>query len=259
MYKPYSIYTPPYDLTSGGIRVLWGLYGWLLAKGETVILNGIPDDPDSMIAIYPEIVNGSPLKCGTVVRYILQTPGVMSMFGQPSPTTEEYKTNPLYKNDKFFVFSRIYDTFGVDDDHILFLPILNLHIFKNQGLKRTKTCYLVGKGQNQMKHPKDSIEITREFAQDQQALADLLNKCSVFYCYDRLSAMMEISRLCGARVQYYGDFPLKELTRYEPGMNGLGYTDEKVQLDVDDFRAHYIDMIREFDRKLDYFIDVTQK
>ena len=253
MYKPYSIITPPYDLTSGGIRVMWGLYGALLAKGQIAFTNSRFSDP--FVGVYPEIMHGNEAQANTVVRYVLQTPGIMASHGVPGPSTEEIKKT----SDHIFVFSRIYDTFGVDDDHILFLPILNLHIFKNQGLKRTKTCYLVGKGQNQMKHPKDSIEITREFAQDQQALADLLNKCSVFYCYDRLTALMEISRLSGARVQYYGDFPLKKLTRYEPGMNGLGYTDEKVQLDVDDFRAHYIDMIREFDRKLDYFIDITQK
>lgn len=232
---------------------MWGLYGALLMKGQIVHTN-VTYNRSDFIGIYPEIYHGNEMQAQTVVRYVLQTPGVMATGGIPGPSTEEIKQT----SDHIFVFSRIYDTFKVPDDHILFLPILNLHIFKDQGKKRTKTCYLVGKGQNQMKHPKDAIEITRDFAQDQQALADLLNKCKVLYCYDRLSAMMEIARLCGCRVQYYGDFPVDELQKYEPGMNGLGYTDEKKQLLTNEFRDHYIDLIDTFCKRLDYFIDVTQ-
>lgn len=257
MRKPYLIRTPDFDPTSGGIRVIWGLYGWLLAKGEIVFVNTKLNIPS--IGIYPEIYHGNDLEATTVVRYILQTPGVMTNYGNPSPTTEEYKTNPIYRNDKFFVFSKIYDTFGVDDNHLMFLPILNLHIFKDQRKKRTKTCYLIGKGTNQFKHPKDSIELTRQFASDQQALADLLNECHTLYVYDRLSAMMDISRLCGCKVKYYGDFSQEQLEKYEPGTNGIGYMGENNQLLIQAFREHYKQMIRDFDLKLDSFIDITQE
>jgi hypothetical protein len=138
------------------------------------------------------------------------------------------------------------------------LPVLNLWLFKDYGKKRDKTCFLVGKGQNQSKHPKDSIELTRQFASDQKALADLLNKCHTFYCYDRLSAMMEIARLCGCRVKYYGDFDKKQLELYEPGLNGVGYEDEDVKLNTKEFRLHYKEMIFTFDKKLDRFIKDTQ-
>jgi hypothetical protein len=257
-YKPYSVVAPPYEVTSGGIRVMYGMRSWLETKGQIVMMNAKFEDPD-FITIYPEITNGHPTGSNTVVRYILQTPGLMQSYGVPSPTTEEYKTNPIYQNDSFYVFSRIYDTFGVPDDHVLFLPILNLHIFKDQGKKRTGTCYLVGKGQNQHKHPKEhSFEITREFAQDQQALADMFNRCHTFFCYDRLSASMDIARLCGCKVQYYGDFSITDLMKYETGMNGLGYTNEKVQLDTKKFRDHYEGMIETFSKRLDKFIEATQ-
>lgn len=251
-FKPYSILTPPFDPTSGGIRVMWGLYGWLLAKGQIVHPNAKYDD--DFIGVYPEIYHGNEAGAKTVVRYVLQTAGLMSTYGVPGPSTEEIKKT----SDHIYVFSRIYDTIGVPNDHILFLPILNLHIFKDQGKKRTGTCYLVGKGQNQHKHPKHSFEITREFAKDQQALSNMLNKCHTFYCYDRLSAAMDIARLCGCRVQYYGDFSITDLKKYETGMNGLGYTDEKVQLNTKAFREHYEGMIETFSKRLDKFIEVTQ-
>lgn len=250
-HKPYTIFLPEWDTTSGGIRVMWGLYGWLLAKGEIVYPNTILKDS---IAIYPEIVRGNPLGADTVVRYILQTPGVMVMYGVPGPTTEEI----INTSDHIYSFSKIYDTVGLDDNHIMFLPILNLRVFKDMNKKRNKTCYLVGKGINQHKHPSDSVELTREFAKDQQALASLLNQCHTFYCYDRLSAMMEIARLCGCKVKYYGDFTPREIELYEPGMNGLGYQDQQSKLSTQSFREHYINMVNIFSKKLDLFIETTQ-
>jgi len=236
---------------------MYGLYGHLLAKGQIAYMNAQYQTPDS-VAIYPEIYWGNPAGANTVVRYILQTPGKMGttdQFGvfRQGPTTFDPK-------DQIFVFSKIYDTFGVDEDHLMFLPVLNLYLFKDYKKKRNKTCYLVGKGINQFKHPKNSIELTREFASDQKALADLLNECQTFYCYDRLSAQMEIARLCGCRVKYYGDFTKEDLTLYEPGMNGITFKDEKdVKLDPGAFREHYKGMIKTFDQKMNNFIELTQK
>lgn len=253
MRKPYLVRTPNFDPTSGGIRVMYGLYGWLLARGEIVYLNAQMPNVET-IGIYPEIYSGNDQNATKVVRWILQTPGIMSTGNAPSPSTEEIKAT----SDDVYVFSKVYDTIGVDDDHIMFLPIINMHLFKDEGKHRTKTAYLVGKGVNQHKHPSTAVEITREFAQDQQALAELLNKCKVLYCYDRLSAMMDIARLCGCRVQYYGELSPKELSLYETGLNGLGYQDEKVTLASESFREHYEQMVKDFERKLDLFIINTQ-
>jgi len=252
VYKPYSIVTPPFEVLSGGIRVMYGLYGWLLAKGQLAYLNATFEHPD-FVAVYPEIYEGNPAGSGHVVRYILQTPGVMKLYGVQGPTE-------FPKGDKKYVFSKIYDTIGVDDDHIMFLPILNMHLFKDLKKKRKKTCYLVNKGQNQHKHPKNSIHLNKETSIDQSKLALILNECHTMYCYDRLSAMMEIARLCGCRVKYYGNFTKDDLTKYEPGMNGVTFKEEEdVKLDVGTFREHYKGLITTFDKKLDKFIIDTQK
>lgn len=256
MRKPYLIRTPSFEATSGGIRVMYGLYGWLLAKGEIVYLNAqIPNT--ETVGIYPEIYHGNDMQASTVVRYILQTPGVMGTGTQSG----EFKLGPkeFDKNDKIYVFSKIYDTFGVDSEHLLFLPIINTKIFKDKKKKRTKTCYLVGKGSNLNKHPSNSIEITRDFANDQEALAELLNECHTIYVYDRLSAMMEVARLCGVKVRYYGELDWNLLKEYEPGMNGIGYHDNEAELDVEAFRNNYEGMVSIFSLKLDKFIEETQQ
>ncbi len=253
MRKPYLIRTPQFDPTSGGIRVMYGLYGHLLAKGEITHLNAQTDVPS--VGIYPEIYSGNDMNATKVIRWILQKPQMMATNGVTGPSTEEIKAT----SDDIYVFSRVFDTIGVEEDHILFLPILNLKSFKDQDIKRTKTCYIVGKGINQKKHPENSIELTRELAQDQDALSHILNKSTTLYCYDSLTAMMEIARLCGCKVQYYGDLTPQELALYETGLNGIGYQNEKTTLAVDTFRKHYIGMIKTFEERLGTFIERTQQ
>lgn len=237
---------------------MWGLYGWLLTKGQIVYVNAKYENPD-FIAIYPEIYHGNQAGANTVVRYILNTPGVMG-----SPTADGgFLPGPVVFNpdDKIYVFSRIFDTFGVDDGHILFLPILNLHLFKDQKKKRTKKCVFVGKGQDRGLHPKDCIPIDRKFATDQKALASLLNECEVMYGYDPVSAMYEVARLCGCRiVLLQTKYSRDEWSKYEPGMNGISWgKDEGVPLETKGFRQHYNSLRSLFSRKLNRFIEETQK
>jgi len=258
-YKPYLIRTPEFSPTSGGIRVMYGLYGWLLAKGQLAYLNTRIDTPS--IGIYPEIYAGNEMDSQKVIRYILQTPGVMGTtingVFQRGPTVNEYKNDPQYMNDEFYVFSKIYDTFGVNDDHILFLPIINLHLFRDLKKKRTKTCYIVGKGTNKNKHPEDAIELTRELASDQAQLAVLLNECQLLYGYDHLTAMYDIARLCGCPVTYLGDATRDELKDYEPGLDGIDFGDGTMWTS-DAFRFNYENMVTDFSMKLDRMIDRTQ-
>lgn len=231
---------------------MYALRSWLEIKGQVVYVNTKLDT--DFVAVYPEIYNGNPAGANTVVRYILNKPGVMSLYGQPSPTQFE-------DTDHKFVFSKIFDTFNSDEDHLMFLPVLNLHEFKvtNKG-NRPLACYFVGKGTNTNQHPAHAINITRDFANNQQALASVLNRCEVMYGYDPVSAMYEIARLCGCRVVIIPSTYTKEQFQdYEPGMNGISWgTEEEIPLEVDAFREHYMNMIKKFDKKIDRFIELTQ-
>ena len=237
---------------------MYGLYGWLLAKGQVAFMNQRPTSNDC-IAIYPEIQQGNPAHASVVVRYILNKPGVVPALMDDGTT--QYGPTQFDPNDKLYYFSKLYG--DADDEHTLFLPILDLHLFKDQKKSRTKTCWMLGKGMNyqyQYMHPEDSIEIDRGFAQDQQALVDLLNECSVFYCYDPNTAMTEIARLCGTRVIMFNRlYSKEEFQKYEPGMNGITWGHEQeVPLDTEAFRDHYQFLRLLFEQKLDKFIDATQ-
>lgn len=252
--KPYLVRTPDFRVDSGGIRVMWGLYGWLLAKGQLAFTNVAMDIPS--VGIYPEIYAGNDMQATKVIRYILQKPGMM---GMGVPGTSSFQPGPTdFGDDEKYVFSRVYDEWNSPDDHILFLPIIDLHTFKLQDKVRDKVAYYVGKGVNLNQHPENAIELKRgQDTQDASKLADFLNECETLYVYDHLSAIMEVARLCGCKVVYLGDMPEEQLKLYEPGMEGLGYKKE-VEIDPTAFRMHYKSLIRKFEHNLDYFIERSQ-
>jgi len=255
-YIPYSICTPDFNPLSGGIRVMWGLFGHLLARGQLAATN--VRWHSRFTAIYPEITHGNPLEGHKVVRYILNKPGFMATFGVPGPTQFD-------PSDEIYVFSKIYDTFGVDDEHLLFLPILNMQVFKDQKRVRNKCAYFIGKGRNLKLHPEDAVQIDHRVSIDQQVLANTLNECHTLYTYENPTAMVEIARLCGCRVIFFPQgasttYTQKQLTEdYEPGMDGVSFVqDEQKELDIPLFRAKYANLMDVFNKKLTRFIDHTQ-
>ena len=250
--KPYSIWTPNFDVTSGGIRVLYGLVGWLLAKGQIVVPNAKGEE---FITIYPDVIRGNPFNSKNVVWYLLNAPGVMGMGGVKGQT--EFK-----EDDTIYIFSELYNTLGVDKEHIMFLPILDLFTFRvTNTSKRKYNCKFIGKGKDlHLPETEELFLVDRQFANDQSALAEYLNGCDTMYSYDNNSAMFEIARLCGCKVVIIPSiYSKEEFSKYEPGMNGISYgLEEKADLDSLEFRNHYKDMIKVFENRLEGFINETQ-
>ena len=237
---------------------MYGLYGWLLAKGQIAFLNAQIDAP--FVGIYPEIYYGNDMGAPTVVRYILNKPGVMAKYGIPGP--KEFDSN-----DRIYVFSRIYDTFNSPEEKILFLPILNLNLFRDQKKARRGACLFIGKGQNLDTYETLGLSrLTKEIALDQGKLADFLNQFEVMYSFENPTAMNEIARLCGCRVIFIPEranlvYTQEELaTKYEPGMTGVAWGgDNDTPFDVEAFRSHYMSLRRLFSKRLDRFIEDTQR
>jgi hypothetical protein len=253
-YRPYTVITPKYQITSGGIRVMYALRSWLETKGQIVFLNQYPEDKN-FIAIYPEIARGNLTQAKHIVRYILNKPGVMTTGGVPGPTEFD-------DTDMIYVFSQLYNTLGVDEKHIMFLPVLNTHLFKVTNTnKRKLKCKFIGKGADMhLPQTEGLFTLNRPFANDQAGLAEYLNECEVMYSYDNNSAMFEIARLCGCRVVILPSiYSKEEFEKYEPGMNGISYgLHENVALDAAEFRNHYLNMRKVFEERLEEFIDETQ-
>ena len=237
---------------------MWALYGWLLAKGMVAYTNVKFNKPTSFVGIYPEIMHGNFGGADYVVRYILNKPGVMG--GGTDKSNLKPGPTKFNKTDHLYYFSRLFGE-AQDANHYLFLPVLNMNLFKPQGKQRTKKAVFIGKDYDLHLHPQDCIYLTPDICHDQAKLADFMSECEVMYCYDRLTAMTEIARLCGCRVVMFNPiFTKKEFSEYEPGMDGISWgKDEGVPLNVERFRAHYNEMKDVFSRKLNDFIVETQK
>jgi len=178
--------------------------------------------------------------------------------GKGTPGTASFRPGPTRfdPKDKLFAFSRLYVK-GLPENHYLFLPIIDMHLFYDRKNRRTKKFYYVGKGKNTNMHPLEAIELPR--MNDQQKLADMLNDCEVLFIYDPVTALSEVARLCGCRVVMLA--PMEGFEKYyEPGMNGISlYKDDGIKLNYTEFRNHYNGMRDIFSNKLDNFIDLTQK
>src|SRR3990167_47374 len=158
-HRPYVITSPPFETTSGGVRVMYGLYGWLLARGQEAYLNQMPQDK-GVIGVYPEIQQGNPTNAKTVVRYILNKPGLIPALMSDGSLVKG--PTEFGKDDILYYFSSLYG-----DGDVMFLPILDLRLFKDQGKKRTRTAFFQGKGMNyeyNPVHPDDAFLIDRHFA-----------------------------------------------------------------------------------------------
>lgn len=234
---------------------MWGLYGWLLTKGQIVNVNTKYPDSD-FVAIYPEVYHGNPMGAATVVRYILARPGSM---GKGTPGTSSFRPGPTKfdSKDELFAFSKIHMK-GLPEDRYMFLPILDMNLFRDQKKKRSKKFYYIGRGKNTNMHPLDAVELPR-LKGDQQKLADLLNECEALYIYEDVTALSEVARLCGCRVIMFA--PREGFEKcYEPGMNGISlYKDQGIKLNYLEFRECYGGMRDTFSKKLDDFIELTQK
>lgn len=270
--RPYIVFSPPYDGNSGGVKVLHSLCHELIKKGQRVYINTVGQSPrwpipvatppiihklattEDAIGVYPEIIFGNPLGTRTVVRYILNDPGHL---GGPKTYDE---------SDLKFVFSEVYNRYGFPEEQVLFNPVIDVENFQNLGLPRTQRCLYIGKGGATPRSPYSTgaIEIPRPCSE--RVLNDILNKSKILYCYDPITALTEISRLCGCPVVMIPgtQFTKEQYSRHEFGWEGVGWGIEEMQRAIDSvnstqFREKYMKMKEIFLNKLDKFIEITQK
>lgn len=193
--NPYLIYAFDYRHASGGIKVLHRLCHEINQVGkEAYIGNTTKVNPEWLtpihepsfdrewIAIYPEVVTGNPWNAPHVVRWVLNVPGKLG-------------------GDRIYDASEIVFSWDASflDAPILYVPALDLDIYHDRHEERVGEAYYVGKGQVTNEPPR-GIEITLEMREDRYALASLLNSVSILNCYDDVTAMIDIARLCGCPV-----------------------------------------------------------
>jgi len=183
---PYIIMAPPYRNSSGGVRALYELCNHLESAGyEAKIFQG-GEAPPSSIVIYPETVSGNPMNGRTVVRYVLNHPGLLGGDDSYNPSELIFTYSPVF-----------YPTAS-----LLTVPIIE-PFFRDYGLPRSGGCFWIGKGEDkvdEIPETKGLTEITYDWPETRQELAKLLNEKEILYSYDDCTALTYEARLCGCKV-----------------------------------------------------------
>jgi hypothetical protein len=212
LLQKYLIFTKRgFDRASGGNILLHKLCHDLRSLGVDAYISHGPSGPgfktpqylpsagelkDEFIVVYPETIVGNPLDCPRVVRWILNTPGA---FG---PTTFYQREN---ESDLIFKLSPFFDYKGKGNyKGILYTLYIDFTLFRNKGLRRSGSCYLVRKGKMATSvHDKHSLLLDNPG--DWKWAANLLNKTNILYCYDNATYWSVLAALCGCVCQVIPD------------------------------------------------------
>ncbi|MGX1173702.1 glycosyltransferase [Pseudomonas sp. R151218B TE3479] len=277
--QPYYIYAPNYRRSSAGIRVLHMLCDALNRSGHEAYVVSRVLNPNLItpylsndvialhrsqglepIAVYPEIVDGNPLGAGIVVRYLLNQPGYLGGSGIYEP------------DDLLFAYSRGLLQPGTPEDNILHLPAIDLSIFcpPANPAKRIpgKVCYYQGRAAQAKVDPgllpPDAIEITPEFPDSWEGLADLFQQCEYFYLAER-SGLAAEAALCGCiSIVLPGKYAQGQLSEFENKNYGTAWGNtpeaiERARQTLPLLRQAQLEHQAKFWSALDHFIDVTQQ
>lgn len=157
------------------------------AEWKTPIWNS-PEYPDDAIVIYPEIVNGNPLKIRNVVRWFLHQPGFHT-------NKIDYSSGEIY-----FKFNNAIKDFtypgSITSESELKVIYYPTEIYFNDNRKRDiECCFLVRKGGNKNKeHPDNAVNIDNL---THYQTAEILRRSKMFICYDDYTAYSIFAVLCG--------------------------------------------------------------
>ena len=236
----FVVTAPPYNDKSAGIVMLYTLCDELKRQGYEAELMQF-DKPiaiaDNEIVIYPEVIDGNPLRAKNVVRYYLNREGMAS--------GNKVNASP---NDFILAFNKLYHP---NPHAVIRVENLNPHCFFGTKVTfdRKLDCTYIGKGSmysDQCKVVGGTIEITRTAPEHKEGLADLLRQTRFFFTYDICTALTSEAIICGAIVVPLLFHPYKaEELEYPFGL--IEGNSIKIPNEYEQKRGAFIAMLKGFD------------
>ena len=211
----FIVYGLPFTENSGGIMVLYELAKTLKALGCSVKLYSseknnnpifndfydseiLPDDlGDTTVVIYPEIIEGNPLRAKRVIRWLLCKVGIHTnkdIIKSWSPSDIIYFYSPFTVELNYTSIPYMYvyynDPLIHNDPNITRLNDLSCYTLrkaKKFARKMNTTIHFI--------HEPNSIRINRDFNHKMQQL--YFSKYARFYCYDHYTGLILNAIKCG--------------------------------------------------------------
>lgn len=284
LQNAYYIYAPRYVRASAGIKALYILAQALRDIGEKAWIityfdhyqDDLPQEYNDLIldyetalthkkldykiiTIYSETLHGNPLKANSIVRYILNVPGLL--LGPKKFAKSEFQ----------YAFSvTLAQKIGFPDRH-LFIPTLDENKYYSPKTKREKNCVYASK--YRMVHnqeidniPSDAIEITRNLpdSQTHDELIELLQSSKAIYLFENSAVAIE-AVLCGCIVIFipnkYLDINIGAL---DHGDYGMAWGNNQKEINralntIDSAREGYAQTKANFIPQLKIFVEKTKE
>lgn len=281
------IYAPNYSAGSAGIRAIYMLGLELLARGYQVMVCG-PNGEDwqtgfkkhsfpkqlkritvlnfkdardivrwsDPIVVYPETIMGNPLSASRVVRWILNSPGLLG-------------GAPVYpESELIFVYSDVYRP------HVknqvagkMYVPTIDHEIFHrpdDESAGRSLECYYVGKSTfKEGIFDSDKVfEITR-MSPKRSELGKLFRGSRVLYCFDNSSIICYEAIACGCPTVIIpdGTHAREDFSQLELGLDGLAWGMDdlpRARATVGNFGARYAALEGNLAEAVNNFVATTQ-
>ena len=274
----YIIWAPSFVANSAGIGCLYRLCHILRERGIKAFVAG-SDRPapnceapllaladaqrlclNGFAAVYPETAVGNPLGASTVVRWVLNRPGLLG-------GDAEYDAG-----EHVFYYSDVYRPYIRNAVRgKLYMPMIDESIFFCESQEcchdsqRTLACYYVGKSTWKEGYcDRDrTFEITRE-TPPKSELGKLFRASRVLYCFDNSTILAYEALLCGCPVVIIpdGTQTKEDYSRLELGTEGIAWGFEEpapVRVDVDKLKARYRQAESDFETQLQQLIAKTYK
>lgn len=257
---PFYVITPAYSRISAGVKVLHALCHYLNLLGERAFLVPYPaelvGDPawphwlqrakvpmDSAalntpvltrdlaeyhhrrgltpVTVVPEVYD-DPISAPFIARYNLNYPGALA---------------PRYHTPHHYMTSygrRLAQAVG--SPNVLYLPMVDLDFFRDDGLPRQGSCFYAGKYKDIHRGdlsvlPKGSREILRASQMSRETVREILNRSEVFYCFEDTALGVE-AILCGCPTVFIPNAHFKggAINSHELGNHGMAWGTSKKEV-----------------------------
>ncbi|HML08479.1 MAG TPA: hypothetical protein VK430_10190 [Xanthobacteraceae bacterium] len=214
-HPAFLVVAPSFSHKSGGVRALYRLCYQLNAAGYSAAvtpmgwrIDAVPDWPVAVhngpagdsIVIYPEAVSGNPLQADKVVRWTLNTPGLLG--GDAFYPDEEmvFVASPAQLATVSKSVSK-----PLGPHRVLSVGLIDpAHIYPDPAIEKTLDCIFTHKGEAiRARFPlpnEASLQRIEDITPTMASLGDVLRRTRTLYSYDHKSTILKEAVICGCRV-----------------------------------------------------------